>query len=76
MKFSIRDLFLVTMIVALALCWLINYRQLVEAKAAASKWRILANELAETMNGSGGWTVRIDNDAITFSTEGPAMSVP
>ena len=42
MKFTIRDLFLVTMIVALALGWGIDHWQLSGVKRDAERWREIA----------------------------------
>ena len=73
MKFSIRDLLLVTVIVALSLGWWANRRQFAtqceesekqrdHALAEAGDWKFKATSLAETMRREG-WKVDLDRDS-------------
>ena len=72
MKFSIRDLLLVTVIVALAVGWWVNRQQLVTELVATKKqledspwqahrWEETAKVFAKTMR-EEGWFVRVQAD--------------
>jgi len=53
MKFTIRDLFLVTVIVALGLGWWVREVQLQGELARASRWRNAAGTLEKMLRGHG-----------------------
>ena len=53
MKFSIRDLFLVTMIVALGVGWWVDRRQMGKQLDAAGKWRTRAGALEDVLSRDG-----------------------
>lgn len=57
MKYSIRDLFLVTLIVALAVGWWVRERQAASQLERAKRWRNAAGTLEEMLR-SEGYDVR------------------
>ena len=85
MKFSIRDLLLVMVIVALALGWWVNRSQFViqceraeqqrdDAIVESRTWKFKATSLAETMR-NAGWKVDIENDH-AIALIGPPVVLP
>ena len=76
MKFSIRDLLLVTMIVALAVGWWADHYRIAEEnerlERAESQWHVVANSLADAMK-ENGWKVEInaDTNGPTWRMESP-----
>ena len=53
MKFSIRDLFLVTMIVAVCVAWWVDRQEMRKQLDAANKWRTRAGALEEAFSNYG-----------------------
>lgn len=49
MKFSVRDLFLVTMIMALAVGWWVDHRRKDAEVKAAAEWRLRAGAVEQTL---------------------------
>ena len=86
MKFTIRDLFLVTMIVALAVGWWVNRRQFVtqcekseqqgvDATVEAGDWKFKATSLAKTMQ-DGGWKIDMSRDHAIYLIGPPDSPAP
>jgi hypothetical protein len=64
MRFSIRDLLWLTVVVALGVGWWADRRQLATKASASEQWEFRANLLAEMLRQDGGqvfWT----DDTIT-----------
>ena len=77
MRFSIRDLLLVTVIVALSVGWVVDHWRIEEEKRrlerSEAQWHAVANSLADAMN-EQGWKVEIGDDAngSSWKMESPA----
>jgi hypothetical protein len=71
MKFSVRDLFLVTMIVALTVGWAVDRSRLAKDAAESQRWEFRTNVLAAEIRGSGGAVSWTDT---TISGSGPGHS--
>ncbi len=66
MKFSIRDLLLVTVIVALALGWWVDRQQRPQEWMAAKRWRTRAGALEEVLRDSG-WQFQWEPEAVRLT---------
>ena len=66
MRFSIRELLLVTVIVALALGWWVDRQQHPDELRAAQRWRTRAGALEEVLHDSG-WEVQWELESVHLS---------
>ncbi len=71
MKFSIRDLLLVTLIVALAVGWCLREMQVRAELALVNRWRSAAGAL-EYLFESDGWDVEWERDLSQVRVSRPA----
>ena len=79
MKFSIRDLLLVTVIVALAVSWGITYQGLARARRREQIWRDNSLEMQRIMSGENAQVVFSNDGEMTVewvSKSSPSSALP
>ena len=63
MKFTIRDLFLVTLVVAVCVAWWVDRQLHPDELRAAQRWRTRAGALEEVLHDSG-WQVQWELESV------------
>jgi len=63
LRFTLRDLFWFTLVVAMGVGWWVDRGRLTEAERRAELWELKANRLAEMVR-TDGWMVYFDDEFV------------